>query len=71
MESNTIDKMAYTIDQVSDLVNIGKTKLYAEIKAGRLKVRKCGTRTLVFRESLQEFLASLPASTPVPDYSNN
>lgn len=65
--------MAYTLDQACELVGVGRTKLYAEIKSGRLKVKKCGTRTIVPREELQGWLDSLPQpEAPVmPDYSNN
>ena len=73
MESNASEKIAYTLEQVSDMLSIGKTKIYAEIKAGRLKVRKWGSRNLVFREDLDAFLATLPVvtPTPVPNYTNN
>ncbi len=73
MEPNAPEKIAYTLEQISDMLSIGKTKIYAEIKAGRLKVRKWGSRNLVFREDLDAFLTTLPVVTPapIPDYANN
>lgn len=64
---------AYTIDQVAETVNLGKTTIYAEIKAGRLKVRKCNTRTLVLHADLQAWLDSLPQPevVPTPNYADN
>jgi hypothetical protein len=37
-----------------------RSRLYLEIKAGRIDARKAGRRTLVTRESLDAFLATLP-----------
>lgn len=37
-----------------------RTRLYAEMKSGRLDVRKAGRRTLITRESLDALLAALP-----------
>lgn len=39
---------------------LARSRLYLEIKAGRVDARKAGRRTLVMRESLDAFLASLP-----------
>jgi hypothetical protein len=41
---------------------IGKTKAYAEIKAGRLRVRKIGAKTVVLRSDAEAWLNSLPAA---------
>jgi hypothetical protein len=38
--------------------------VYEEIRAGRLKARKCGRRTVVLAADLREWLASLPAWQP-------
>jgi excisionase family DNA binding protein len=63
--------IAYTLDQACEIVGLGKTKLYAEIKAGRLKIKKCGARSIVPRDELQRWLDNLPQSEPqvIPDYS--
>lgn len=43
--------------------NIGRTAVYQEIKNGRLKVRKCGRRTLVPIEEAVAWLNNLPTKT--------
>jgi excisionase family DNA binding protein len=53
--------MAYSVDAAAKASHIGRTKLYEEIKAGRLKVRKFGRRTLITAEALSEWLNALPA----------
>jgi excisionase family DNA binding protein len=58
-----MDTKALTIRELSALVGIGRTSLYAEIKAGRLVSRKVGRRTLVLATDLDAWLKSLPAST--------
>jgi excisionase family DNA binding protein len=42
--------------------SIGKTQLYAEIKAGRIKTRKLGRRTLIAAADVQAWFNSLPVS---------
>lgn len=39
---------------------IGLTKFYAEIRAGRLKARKVGRKTLVADEDAEAWAAALP-----------
>jgi hypothetical protein len=42
-------------------VGIGRTMFYHEVKAGRLRVRKVGRRTIVTADDAQEWLDRLPA----------
>jgi excisionase family DNA binding protein len=51
---------AYRIEQVIAQAGIGRTKLYQEINAGRLKAVKAGRRTLIMADSLNAWLAALP-----------
>jgi hypothetical protein len=39
---------------------VGRTKAYEEIKAGRLKAKKAGRRTIVGDDAAEEWLRSLP-----------
>jgi excisionase family DNA binding protein len=71
MESLPSERITYTLSQISDLANIGKTKLYEEINAGRLKIHKYGNRTLVLRDDLLVFLAEVIKPVAIPDYANN
>jgi len=52
--------LAHSINGAQRRANIGRTTIYAEIRAGRLKVRKCGRRTVVLDADLRDWLASLP-----------
>jgi hypothetical protein len=38
----------------------GRTTTYQEIKSGRLKAHKCGTRTFIFEDDAEDWLRSLP-----------
>lgn len=55
-------KLAVDVDEVQDLGGPGRTVVYAEIKAGRLKARKCGRRTLILVEDLRDYLTGLPVA---------
>jgi predicted DNA-binding transcriptional regulator AlpA len=49
--------------------SIGRTTAYAEIKAGRLRLRKVGTKSLIVFEDAEAWINSLPlaratSSTP-------
>jgi hypothetical protein len=58
-QSDTTDG-AMSFGEFCRWANIGKTKAYAEAKAGRLELRKIGTKTIVFRAEGERYLRSLP-----------
>ncbi len=51
---------AYTVKQFCGAFGVGHTFVYAEIAAGRLRVRKAGRRTLVMRADAERWAAGLP-----------
>ena len=53
--------LAYSISGFAQSVGIGRTKLYEEIAAGRLRARKAGKRTIISVEDARAYIASLPA----------
>jgi hypothetical protein len=53
--------VAYDIDGAVAASGIGRTKLYAYIKAKQLKARKAGRRTVILAADLAAFLDALPA----------
>ena len=57
------DISALSIAQTARLLGIGRSTLYCIIKAGRLPVRKLGKRTLIMREDLDHFVATLPRTS--------
>jgi hypothetical protein len=59
-EQQTSDRLAYSIDGVSDATDSGRTKIYEWINSGRLRAKKLDGRTIVLAEDLKTFLTSLP-----------
>ena len=51
-----------SIAEACAVAGIGRTKIYQAITDGSLKARKCGKRTLILRDELRHFLASLPSA---------
>lgn len=47
------------IPDVCNELRLGKTKVFAEIGAGRIRTVKVGTRRLVTRATLEEYVALL------------
>ena len=52
-------KLAYSIPEFLAAVPIGRTKLYEELKAGRLRAVKVGKRTLILITEAERWLATL------------
>ena len=57
-------KLAYTIPEFSEASGLGRSKIYEEISAGRLKAVKCGARTLITADDGRAFIISLKAVEP-------
>jgi excisionase family DNA binding protein len=55
-------KLAYSITEASKATDVGRTKLYQEIKEARLRTVKVGRRTLILVEDLRLWLDSLRAT---------
>lgn len=49
-----------TVADFCDRYRIGKTSLYREAAAGRLKLRKFGSATRIAREDAEAWAANLP-----------
>lgn len=50
----------YSVPETLALLKIGRTKLYEEVAAGRIKAVKSGQRTLVPAQSIKDWIESLP-----------
>lgn len=61
MTPPTMEREGLSISEACAFAGIGKTKIYEAISNGNLMARKCGKRTLILKEDLRSFLASLPA----------
>jgi hypothetical protein len=56
---------AMTVAQFCNWASIGRTKLYAEVKAGRIKLRKIGSKSVVLRSEGEAWLHALPTADAV------
>ena len=54
------EKLAYSISEVVDLTGISRSKIYEEIRDGKLRAVKSGHRTLILCGDLEDWLTSLP-----------
>ena len=50
------DKLAYSVAEACSVLGLGRTRLYEEIKSGRIPVKKIGKRTLISVSVLEAFL---------------
>jgi excisionase family DNA binding protein len=57
-------RLGYSIDEFCADLGIGRTKAYEEIKAGRLKARKLGRRTIVLHKDREAYADALPEMEP-------
>lgn len=48
-----------SVDDAAKALSIGKTKLYSELSAGHITGVKLGKRTLITRESIDDYIATL------------
>jgi len=57
-----VERVAYTIDELCSGSGrvAGRTKLYEEIAAGRLRARKLGRRTVILAADARAWLEALP-----------
>ena len=55
---NNPEPIAYNVNDACRVLGIGRTILYAEMKAGRLPAVKVGRRTLIRRADAEAWLQS-------------
>jgi hypothetical protein len=58
--SAEVERRAFGVHEFAKRNNIGKDKVYKEIREGRLKARKAGKRTIIFDTDEDEWRANLP-----------
>jgi hypothetical protein len=59
-EPNDTDRLAYTLNEFCRAAPCSRTTAYAEIRAGRLRAKKLGSRTIIPKDVAQNFIAGLP-----------
>ena len=52
-------KMAHSVDELCEQAPWGRSTIFAEIKAGRLRARKLRGRTIILDEDLRTYLRNL------------
>lgn len=52
--------LAYSVEQFCLRYAIGRSSVYEEIRAGRLTIKKVGTRTLISHEEAARWFNALP-----------
>lgn len=57
-----LEPLAYTVQTAAVVSDTSRTILYEEMKSGKLRAVKRGSRTLILAEDLQAWLHSLPAA---------
>jgi len=54
-------KIAFTVDEAARQASLGRDRIYAAIRDGRLEARKAGRRTVVTADAIKRFINALPA----------
>lgn len=52
-------QLLFSMDEAAKAMSIGKTKLYYEIRDGKIPAKKIGKRVLVPIESINSYIADL------------
>lgn len=66
-QKNEAKKKLYRVEEVIPLINLGRTKVYEQIRLGRLKSVTIGRRRLIPAEYLDEFIELLKRESCQPD----
>lgn len=53
---------ALTVRDAMHTIRIGRTKLYREMKEGRIVARKIGRKTVFLADEIERYLSSLPVA---------
>ena len=63
----TTPPLAYTVEEFAVVAKIGRTRIYAAIKEGKLRARKYGKRTLILLRMAARSWPACPSCRP-PDH---
>lgn len=58
------DRRALSIPEVCERSGAGRTRIYEEIRAGRLIANKIGSRTIIWSDNLAAWMSGLPRVHP-------
>jgi len=60
--------MAYSPEEAAKVIGLSKAGIYRLLRAGKLRCRKAGHRTLILASELERYLNELPEGTA--EYTN-
>ena len=60
-------KRLLTVQEAIFSYGLGRSKFYQEVAAGRIRLRKCGRRTLVAADDMEAWAAGLPVVNRNPE----
>lgn len=66
-----MQRMALTISECTKVAGLGRTKIYEEIKEGRLRAVKLGRGTRILVADLKSYLDQLPVLSGAPVHNSN
>jgi hypothetical protein len=52
--------LAYPVDAFAKAIGVGRSKVYEEIRLGRLRAKKLGARTVITGTDARAYLDALP-----------
>ena len=58
--NQTAEKLLFSVKEFCQMVGIGRTTFYQELKNGRVKAKKLGRSTLIPKSELERFIKELP-----------
>lgn len=56
----TTGKLLFSVKEFCQMVGIGRTTFYQELKNGRIRAKKLGRSTLIPKSELERFIKELP-----------
>jgi excisionase family DNA binding protein len=56
-----MDKLAFTVEEVADLLSIGRSKVFELLRTGQLGSMKLGHRRVITQLDLDEFIVQMRA----------
>jgi len=54
--TKTKERLAYSVEEISEQTTLSKAFLRNEIRAGNLKVKRCGRRVLILKDDFMNYL---------------
>lgn len=64
VDNNKAERILVRVPEAMRMIGIGRSAIYEEISAGRLKIKKSGRKTLIAVSDIQEWIKNLPERAP-------